>query len=182
MKVSKNLPNYITCLRILGTGVLLFTEPLSVPFFVTYLFTGVTDALDGWIARKTNTMSEFGAKLDSVADLLFYTVLLAKIFPKMFETLPYTIWIVLAAVLLIRAVAYTVAFVRYHRFASIHTYMNKLTGFAIFAYPFFLLTPAAVPVAFGVCAIGGLASLEELLIHALKKGYDGNVRTIFLKR
>lgn len=182
MKVSKNLPNYITCLRILGTGFLLFTEPLSVLFFVTYLFTGVTDALDGWIARKTNTMSEFGAKLDSIADLLFYTVLLARIFPKMFETLPYTIWLVLAVILLIRSAAYTVAFAKYRRFASIHTYMNKLTGFAIFAYPFFLLTPAAVPVAFGVCAVGGLASFEELLIHAARRDYDGNVRTIFMMK
>ena len=96
----KYLPNYITCLRILGTGFLLFTKPLSVAFFITYLFTGVTDALDGFLARKLNIVSEFGAKLDSIADLLFYTVLLAKIFPALWETLPWVIWVVLAAVLL----------------------------------------------------------------------------------
>ena len=181
MKI-KNLPNYITCLRILGTLFLFFTESLSVAFFVTYLFTGVTDALDGWLARKMNVVSEFGAKLDSIADLLFYTVLLAKIFPKLWETLPYTIWIVLAAVLLVRCVAYVVAFVKYRRFASIHTYMNKMTGFAIFAYPCFLLSPVAVPVAFAVCTIGGMASFEELLIHIFRSGYNGDAKTILLMK
>ena len=41
-----------------------------------YTFAGLTDVLDGWLARKTGRASEFGARLDSVADLLFYSVLL----------------------------------------------------------------------------------------------------------
>jgi len=44
------------------------------------------------------------------------------------------------------------------------------------------MTPSAVPVAFTVCAIGGLASLEELMIHIFRSGYEGNARTIFLMR
>lgn len=178
----KYLPNYITCLRILGTVLLLFTETLSMSFFLTYLFTGVTDAFDGFLARKLNAVTAFGSKLDSVSDLLFYTVLLAKIFPQMWETLPCTIWGVLALILLVRAAAYTVAFLKYRQFASIHTYMNKMTGFAIFVYPFFLISPVAVPAAFTVCAIGGLASLEELFIHIFKSGYKGDAKTILLMK
>ena len=181
MKI-KYLPNCITCLRILGTVLLLFTEPFTVFFFITYLFTGVTDALDGFLARRMNAVSEFGAKLDSASDLLFYTALLAKIFPQMWETLPCSIWGVLAIILAVRAAAYTVALVKQRQFASIHTYMNKMTGFSIFVYPFLLLSSVAVPAAFAVCAIGGLASLEELLIHIFKSNYHGDAKTIFLMK
>ena len=178
----KYLPNFITCLRILGTVLLLFTESLSVLFFVTYIFTGVTDALDGFLARRLGVVSEFGSKLDSVSDLLFYTVLLAKIFPQMWEILPGSIWLVLAVIIVIRMVSYAVAFIKHRQLASIHTYMNKLTGLSIFAYPFFLLSPVAVFAAFTVCAIGGLASLEELLIHIFKSDCKSNAKTILLMR
>ena len=183
MSVNKNLPNYITGLRILGTVALLFVDSLTLPFFIIYVLTGVTDALDGFIARKTNTASALGALLDSIADLIFYTVLLVKILPEMIRVLPWGIWYVVAGVVLVRLVAYDVAFLKYHRFASVHTYMNKLTGAAIFVYPFFLPLPAAVPVAFAVCAIAGLGSLEELLIHVLSKTYPAeSVKTIFSLR
>ncbi len=65
----KNLPNFITAMRMVGTVALLLTEPLSVCFYVVYALTGITDALDGFIARKLKVTSELGAKLDSAADL-----------------------------------------------------------------------------------------------------------------
>ena len=179
MAVNKNLPNYITGLRILGTVILLFVPSLSIPFFVLYIFTGLTDVLDGAIARMTHTTSAFGSRLDSIADLVFYTVLLVKILPQMVEVLPSAIWFVVAGVILLRVVSYVYAFIKYKRFASVHTYMNKLTGASIFVYPFFLLRPVAVPVAFGVCAVAALASIEELLIHTVAKHYPENTRTIF---
>ena len=54
--------------------VMLFFTVFSPLFFVFYLLAGFSDMIDGTIARKTNTASEFGAKLDTVADLIFYTV------------------------------------------------------------------------------------------------------------
>lgn len=53
----------------------------SIWFLVIYTFAGLTDVLDGWIARKTGSASEFGARLDSVSDLLFYGVILIRFFP-----------------------------------------------------------------------------------------------------
>ena len=53
----------------------------SPMFFAIYALTGLTDVLDGWIARKMGSASQFGAKLDSVADLIFYAVMLIMIFP-----------------------------------------------------------------------------------------------------
>ncbi|MBQ7335678.1 MAG: CDP-alcohol phosphatidyltransferase family protein [Clostridia bacterium] len=175
----KNIPNIITSLRIVGTGCLLFFKPLSVWFYIAYAFTGLTDVLDGYIARKTKTTSELGAKLDSIADLLFYAVMLLKVFPMLWELLPTGLWITVAAVLAVRLCAYITAFAKYHRFASLHTYMNKLTGAAVFLVPFLLLTPIPLPLCWCVCGIAVLSSMEELLIHIFRTEYHSNAKTLF---
>lgn len=48
----------------------------STPFYILYMICGLSDVLDGIIARKTNTASSFGARLDTIADFIFVTVLL----------------------------------------------------------------------------------------------------------
>ena len=80
-KRNTNIPNDITILRIVGTLCLMPTYLPSPMFFAIYALTGLTDVLDGWIARKMGSASQFGAKLDSVADLIFYAVMLIMIFP-----------------------------------------------------------------------------------------------------
>ena len=65
-------PNICTMLRIVGTVGLLLIRPLTLPFYLLYTFCGITDVLDGTIARATNSTSEFGARLDSISDLIFY--------------------------------------------------------------------------------------------------------------
>lgn len=174
----KNLPNFVTCLRIVGTTCLLFIKPESLWFYVVYLFSGATDIVDGFIARKMGLTSALGAKLDSIADLLFYAVMLLRIFPRLLEVLPMWIWICVAVVLAVRISAYIVAAVKYKRFASLHTYLNKVTGGAVFAVPFIMLTSIATALCAAVCAIGFLASLEELIIHISNDEYK-SVKSMF---
>ena len=64
------MANIITCIRILCSIALLFCPALSVAFYALYITAGVSDMADGWVARKTNTVSEFGAKLDTIADII----------------------------------------------------------------------------------------------------------------
>lgn len=174
------IPNIITSFRIIGTICLLFIQPFSVSFYIVYTLCGFSDVLDGLIARATKKTSEFGAKLDSIADILFYSVMLIKIFPVLWERLPETIWYIVACILAVRLLAYLVAAIKYHRFASQHTYMNKLTGAAIFTVPYFLTHAHDVIACYVVCLIAGLASLEELLIHALSKEYRPGRKTILM--
>ena len=75
----KQLPNLMTMLRIVGTVVMAFLPPLCAAFYIVYTICGLTDVLDGWFARRFDAGSEFGAKLDSAADLLFYAVMLIKL-------------------------------------------------------------------------------------------------------
>lgn len=178
MKKYLTVPNLLTVFRMLGTLALAFLPPLSAPFFVLYLICSFTDIADGMIARKTGTVSEFGARLDSGADILFYAVMLARLFPTLWVTLPVQVWLLVGAALLLRLCAYLAAACRYHCFAALHTYLNKCTGALLFVLPFLLLTPAVVPYSFAVCAMGVLASAEELCLHLLSPAYDANVKSL----
>jgi len=78
--VPLNLPNLLTWLRILliplFVGIFYFEKswvsPQNQNLVATIIFTAaaITDWLDGWLARKLNQTSAFGAFLDPVADKL----------------------------------------------------------------------------------------------------------------
>ncbi|MBR6472398.1 MAG: CDP-alcohol phosphatidyltransferase family protein [Firmicutes bacterium] len=172
MLANKKLPNIISVARIVCTLWLLLMEPLKPLFMVVYTLTGASDALDGAIARHYGTTSETGARLDSIADLLFYTLILIKIFPVMWVTLPKKIWIMVAAILAVRGAAYAVFAAKNHRFASLHTYLNKATGLLVFGIVYAIRTSIAVPYCWTVCVVAMIASLEELIIHITSDGYD----------
>ena len=176
-----NTADFITLFRIAGTLALVILQPLSTAFFCVYVLTGFTDVLDGWIARKANMTSEFGAKLDSIADLLFYAVMLLSVFPSLWNTLPKGIWYTVTVVMMIRILAYLIAAIKYRMFASLHTYLNKLTGMAVFLIPFLLITKYAVGYCRAVLAVAAAASLEELAIHLHRQTYRANIKSIFQK-
>ena len=148
-----------------GTVLLLFIEPLSPLFIVIYTLAGVSDALDGFIARKFGTASAVGAKLDSIADLMFYIISLARIMPALWRNLPRSIWYAVGALLVIRGLTYLIDAVKNHRFASLHTYLNKATGLLVFGVVYVIKTPIAAPYCWVVCAVGMIATLQELYIH-----------------
>ena len=151
----------------------------SAWFLAVYTLAGLTDVLDGWLARKTGTVSEFGARLDSMADLVFYGVLLLRLFPVLRQALPAAIWYAVAAVVLVRLVSYGAAAVKYHRFAFLHTWLNKLTGGATFLLPYALALSSGVTYSWFVCVLALAASAEELAIHLCRNEYRADRRTIF---
>lgn len=178
---KRNAANIITLLRVVGTALLAFLRPLSAPFLWVYGLTGLTDVLDGWIARRTKTASELGARLDSIADLLFCAVTLLRLFPALHQALPVGVWYAAGGILLLRLSAYCVAAVKYRRFASLHTWLNKLTGAALFLLPYMLLLSSAAAYGWALCALACLASLEELLIHLFRESCEADTKSILHK-
>jgi len=168
-----NAANIITSFRILGTACLLFTSPFSKIFYIIYTLSGLSDVFDGYVARKTGTTSAFGAMLDSIADLVLYGVMVLKIFPALWEKLPGGIWIAVMAVVAVRIISYLAAAVKYKRFASLHTKLNKITGFAVFMIPYMIKLPVAVPYCIAACTVSAISSAEEMLIHIRNEKYTG---------
>ena len=52
------MANIITSVRILCSIALLFVTPLSKLFYALYLTAGLSDMIDGTVARKTGTESD----------------------------------------------------------------------------------------------------------------------------
>ena len=179
MKKLLTLPNLLTLTRMVGGLAMLFLTPVSSAFFIVYTVSGISDGLDGFAARRLGLASEFGAKLDSASDLIFFSAMLIRVMPLLWAQLPKTIWYFVGAILLIRIGAYLTAALKYHRFASLHTWMNKLTGFSLFFLPYLLGTGALLPYSAAVCLIAGLGSAEELLLHLTARDYDPNRKSIF---
>ena len=73
------MANGITCIRIICSFALLFCLAFSVPFYALYIIAGFSDMIDGTVARKTGTVSDFGSKLDTVADFILVMVCLIKL-------------------------------------------------------------------------------------------------------
>ena len=180
-----NVADPVPSVSMAGSLFLLFLPLKSIWFFGVYTLTGLTDVLDGWLARKTGRASEFGARLDSISDLLFYSVLLLRLFPLLYQTLPGEIWYAVTGIVLVRLAAYATAAIKYHRFASLHTWLNKLTGMAVFLLPYVLFTASGVMYSWAVCILAFAASSEELAIHLLQTDYLADRKSlipIFFKR
>lgn len=176
----KYIPNCITSIRIIGTLILIFSETFSTDFYVIYTICGLSDVLDGLVARATRNSSEFGAKLDSFADLMFYLTMFMKIMPELIAHLPIVIWCVAFTVIGVRLAIYAFVAIKHKVFAAVHTYMNKLTGLTIFAIPYFMLKWDLVIACAIVAVTSSLSTLEELMIHLFAKKYDTSCKSIFL--
>lgn len=177
-----NVANAVTSLRLFGAIAMIFITPLSAAFYAVYTICGLSDGIDGTIARKMGTSSEFGARLDSLSDIFFYAVMFVKLMPVLLQQMPAWIWYMVGVTLAIRLGAYGIAFLRYNRMAAIHTYMNKVTGLLVFLIPYILLLPCDVIVCAVVAGVAMVASFEELLIHLTNKKYQTERKSIFSKK
>jgi len=169
----------ITTIRIIGAVALLTTEPLSVIFYAIYFMCGISDVLDGYIARKTNTVSKAGATLDSIADFIFVTVMVVIFIPLISWELWLLFWIV--AIAIIRLASLMIGFAKYHALAFLHTYANKATGLALFLFPLFYHAADITIVAVALCSIASLSAIEELVINLKEKNLDKNIRSLLHK-
>ena len=174
-----NTADTITSVRIVASLFLLFPPLGSVWFLTVYTIAGLTDALDGWLARRTGTASQFGARLDSAADLLFYGVLILRLFPVLWQSFPVRIWYAVAAIVLVRLSAYATAYYKYHQFAALHTWLNKLTGAAVFLLPYVLAVSAGIAYGWAVCLLALAAAAEEWMIHLCRTEYCADRRSFF---
>lgn len=156
---SEFVANVITSIRIICAFALLFCPVLSTSFYMLYIIAGFTDMIDGTVARKIGTVSDFGSKLDTIADFIFVIVCLIKLIPVLdFESWMY-IWI--GIIVIIKMINIISGFVVQKRFVSVHSIMNKIAGGLLFALP---LTVRIIDLRYSVaivCSIATFAAIQE---------------------
>ena len=129
----KHIANILTGFRILGSILLLFFPVFSEAFYSIYLLCGFSDMIDGTIARKTNSTSELGSKMDTAADLVFVTTSMIKLLPTIH--IPGWLWIWGSVIAIIKIGNIMWGYVSKKPFISLHTIMNKVTGGLLFLLP-----------------------------------------------
>ena len=157
--MTKHIANILTSCRILGSILLLFFPVFSLEFYFIYLLCGFSDMIDGTIARKTNSTSEFGSKIDTSADLVFVAVSLIKLLPSIH--IPGWLWIWGGVIAVIKISNIICGYVSKKQFISLHTIMNKVTGLLLFLFP---LTVSFVELKYSsvaICSIATFSAIQE---------------------
>ena len=153
------MANLLTCFRIICSIVLLFCHPFSASFYVIYLLAGFTDMVDGTVARKTGTSSEFGAKLDTIADTVLVLACLIKLLPVLKIEVWMYVWILIIAV--IKVINILSGFILEKRFVTVHSAANKITGTLLFVLPLSLRWIELKYSAAIVCVAATFAAVQE---------------------
>lgn len=125
---------------------------------------------DGTVARKTGTVSDFGAKLDTAADFIMAVVCLIKLIPVLDIPIWLIIWI--AVIALIKVINIISGYVKRKEFVAAHTVMNKVTGIIIFVLP---LTLTFIDIKYSgifICTLATFAAIQEG--HLIRTGKDNN--------
>ena len=162
------IANIITGFRVLISIALLFCPVFSPVFYVLYLIAGLSDMIDGTIARRMNTVSEFGARFDTAADFVFVVVCLIKFLPVISIPAWLYVWIVLIA--LIKIIIIISGYVVQKKLVAVHSVMNKMTGVLLSILPLtFLIVPLKY-LAIPVCAVATFAAVQEG--HFIRTGRD----------
>ncbi|MGN0527253.1 MAG: CDP-alcohol phosphatidyltransferase family protein [Acutalibacteraceae bacterium] len=153
------MANFVTALRIIFSVALLFCPAFSPAFYMLYLSAGFTDMVDGTIARKTNTVSDLGSRLDTVADFIFTVASLVKLIPVL--DIPTWIYIWLGIIAIKKIINIVSGFIVQKRLVAVHSVMNKTTGLFLFILP---LTVSIIDLKYSgafVCALATFAAIQE---------------------
>jgi CDP-diacylglycerol---glycerol-3-phosphate 3-phosphatidyltransferase len=175
----KAIPNCISSSRIIFSLILIFVKPLSVVFYAIYIICGFTDIVDGFIARKTGTTSNLGARIDSMGDMVMVGVLLLVLYPIINPPSQIVIWTI--SIGSIRVASMAVALKKYKTFAGLHTYGNKITGIVLFIFPILLPYIHTTVLMYIICVLASISAIEELIIQLTSNQLQLNKESIFEK-
>ena len=179
--MARHVPNMISTLRIILSVLLIPLMPVRIGFIAVYIAIGITDVLDGLIARKLGCTSDFGAKLDSIADFIFYLIVAIMFMKLHFSSLEITHQFALIAIIFTRLGNMLLTKLKYKRVVFIHTLANKTSGVLVYLIPLVFLFVRDGIIIWIILIIVFISAIEELLITTKYTEPDLNRRSIFFK-
>ena len=157
------MANILTGIRILCGILILYFPAFSGWYYCFYLIGGLTDAIDGTVARKMGEASDFGSKFDTVADFIFAAAVVIKIIQAVYIPVWLIIWIAIIA--LIKIGCHIAGYIKYHKFQTVHSLLNKVCGGIAFIVPLFIggnfAWQAKAVVVIIICIIMSIAAIVE---------------------
>ena len=189
IKISdlKTIPNMLSISRLILIPAMLIPayfiedEPQArFVFLIMFIIIGVTDKLDGTLARYLNQTTALGAKLDTIADMVFYPLIALWLYR--FESGVVGEWwnlvYFLLALYFFKMVTGKIKFGYVPAFHTIgaKTFSASLYFFMIAAILDPVLAKSIFPV---LCVIGYINQMEETYILLTRDSVDENIRSVF---
>ncbi len=156
------MANIITGIRVLASIALLFCTSFTPAFYFWYIASGISDIADGAVARKTNTVSEFGSRLDTAADFIFAAICCIKFLPLL--CLPTWVYFCIAIIAVIKLGNILSGYIKHKKFTAVHSVINKAAGGLCFILPF---TVSFIDIKYStavVCTVAVAAAIHESCI------------------
>ena len=163
--MKKQLANIITSARIVGAAVLFFFSEVNGAFLCVYAFCGLTDLIDGPVARKTQSESAVGALLDTVGDVATYVALAKILLSKHMVPSWALYWYIPAAAGIL--CSGLIALVRFGRFFVVHSLFGKAMGVTAFLMPFMMYAGLIVPCFAVMCITATVSAVETAVLTLL---------------
>lgn len=170
------IPNLFSISRIIAVPILIYIAIIGKPnlFLIIAAVALSTDAIDGYLARKLNQITNLGTTLDSVGDMMMYFTIPFcgwLLWPELImDEIVYIIVTVINLVLPMIA-----AFIKFGRLPSYHTWLAKTTtAFISIAIILWFLTE--IPILFRIAVIiQVLVLIEYMAITIRLKEWRGNI-------
>lgn len=180
MAILHHIPNIVSVIRIiLSLSIIFFIDNTIILLYIV-LFCGITDALDGYIARKFHLETKLGARLDSLGDYVFFLMLVLYFFLRHFTLMKDNI-IFIGIVIMVRLSSLLVCWIKNRKIYSLHTIANKITGLFLYMGIFVEIIKERNDIVIFLLVLSLLSALEELAIMIIEKKPDINIKSIFTR-
>ncbi|MBI2564950.1 CDP-alcohol phosphatidyltransferase family protein [Candidatus Woesearchaeota archaeon] len=176
-----NLPNALSYFRLVGTFVMLIFSFLqnTLLTIIFYVVLGLSDAVDGFIARVFNLETELGAKLDSLADQIFYyssPIILYLFFPIFIKEQALIILIIIVSALLMELIH----LIKHKTFGYLHLYSAKISALILYFFTLHSLIFNPLLILFYVlAAVLMFHFIEEIILVLIIKKPKSNMKSLF---
>ena len=158
--MKRHIPNIITLSRIPMAVALPFVQSSPAIFWTLYLLCGLSDILDGAVARLAGTESRIGERLDTLSDIVFVAVWMVLFIPAI--NVGRWLWIWTGVIVLIKVVNVISGLAMKKGFVAKHTLANKATGILLFLLPMIILWESIkVPSIILICLMATFAAVQE---------------------
>lgn len=177
---SVNLPNALSVFRFFGSPLLFVFDPQGqqTALLTWFALLGLSDFLDGWLARRWRQTSERGAMLDGVADLVFYpcaALLLYQLFPAV--VLDNLGFIALAIGML--GLMLAVSWFKCDRLILLHTHLNRTAAVGVVIVVFASFTIDTSWLLRGTALLYTLGFIEGIAIFLRHGAVPADTRSLF---
>ncbi|MBS4536501.1 CDP-alcohol phosphatidyltransferase family protein [Clostridium sp. D2Q-14] len=179
--MNKYIPNILSILRVICSVLLILLIDNRIGFVCLYLVIGLTDVLDGFIARRFMVESNLGAKLDSVADFVFYIILFFICVNLYSSIITVSYKIAIIVIIFIRLINLLLTKIKYKKFVFVHTIANKVSGVLLYFLPVVILFKQNDIIIWIIFIVVFIAAIEELSITIKYSEVKLNRISIFCK-